>query len=148
MNEYLQEPTASYYLVILIAVLLTIIGFYFLVRLINKQLNRDIIDNTKEEAIHDMFGLTYANYLVLPRTLLQSMPGEWQVKFVALLDEYQDVMDPWIDYTTEYQVTARDYKTGKYRKDPLSNYQRGRRHVIRDNEPILNKLPEYVEEEN
>lgn len=36
--------------------------------------------------IHTSFGLSYANYLVLPRTLLQSMPEDWQHQFVALVD--------------------------------------------------------------
>lgn len=39
------------------------------------------------EAVHTWFGLSYANYLVLPRSVLQSMPPEWQVRFVAMLDE-------------------------------------------------------------
>lgn len=39
------------------------------------------------EAIHLHFSLSYANYMVLPRTLLQSMPDEWQARFVALVDE-------------------------------------------------------------
>lgn len=37
--------------------------------------------------VHTHFGLSYANYLVLPRTLLQSMPAEWQDQFVVLLDQ-------------------------------------------------------------
>ncbi|MGW2863332.1 hypothetical protein [Streptomyces sp. NPDC001205] len=37
--------------------------------------------------VHTYLGLSYANYLVLPRTLLQSMPAEWQAPFVALLGE-------------------------------------------------------------
>src|SRR6266568_1639700 len=41
-----------------------------------------------DEAIHQYFGLTYANYLVIQRALLQSMPGSWQARFVALLDEF------------------------------------------------------------
>lgn len=28
--------------------------------------------------IHGFFGLSYSNYLVLPRTLMQSMPVAWQ----------------------------------------------------------------------
>jgi hypothetical protein len=40
--------------------------------------------------IHDHMGLSYANYLVLPRTLLQSMPEEWQGQFVALLERFDD----------------------------------------------------------
>ena len=42
------------------------------------------------EAIHAHFGLTYANYLVLNRTLLQSMPDLWQTQFVALLDQLHE----------------------------------------------------------
>lgn len=42
------------------------------------------------DAIHLHFGLTYANYLVLPRTLLQSMDDEWQTGFVALLDRLNE----------------------------------------------------------
>lgn len=35
--------------------------------------------------VHEYFGLTCANYLVLPRTLLQSMPASWQTDFVTCL---------------------------------------------------------------
>lgn len=41
----------------------------------------------QHEAIHGWFGLTYANYLVLPRAVLQSMPDDWQTDFCNLLDE-------------------------------------------------------------
>jgi hypothetical protein len=37
--------------------------------------------------IHTYFGLTYSNYLVLHRTLLQSMPEDWQHRFVTVLEE-------------------------------------------------------------
>lgn len=40
--------------------------------------------------IHTAFGLSYASYLTLPRTLLQSMPIAWQERFVACLDEFHD----------------------------------------------------------
>lgn len=39
--------------------------------------------------VHVMFGLSYANYYVAPRTLLQSMPREWQERFAALIDEME-----------------------------------------------------------
>lgn len=45
-------------------------------------------ERPQSEAVHTMFSLSYANYLVLHRTLLQSMPDAWQEKFVALLNEY------------------------------------------------------------
>lgn len=44
-------------------------------------------DGTRQKDIHTSFGLSYANYLVLPRTLLQSMPAAWQHQFVTLVDE-------------------------------------------------------------
>jgi hypothetical protein len=37
--------------------------------------------------IHTWFSLTYANYLVIPRSVLQSMPEDWQHRFTALLGE-------------------------------------------------------------
>jgi hypothetical protein len=41
----------------------------------------------RTEAIHGFFGLSYSTYLVLHRSLLQSMPDEWQNEFVALLNQ-------------------------------------------------------------
>ena len=46
--------------------------------------------DVEPEAVHGWFGLTYANYLVLPRTLLQSMPDEWQNRMVACLEEMRE----------------------------------------------------------
>jgi hypothetical protein len=37
--------------------------------------------------IHEHFGLSYCNYLVLHRTLMQSMPIDWQERMVACLEE-------------------------------------------------------------
>src|ERR1700737_46041 len=45
---------------------------------------------TPARLIHDHFGLSYANYLVLPRTLLQSMPEPWQARFVGMLEELNE----------------------------------------------------------
>lgn len=42
--------------------------------------------------IHDYFELTYANWLTLPRTLLQSMPEDWQKDFVELLEKFDEEM--------------------------------------------------------
>ena len=39
------------------------------------------------EPIHEWFELSYSNYLVIPRSVLQSMPVEWQDRFVAALEE-------------------------------------------------------------
>ena len=45
---------------------------------------------TEHNAVHAHFGLSYASYLVLPRTLLQSMPDAWQTQFVHLLTQFDD----------------------------------------------------------
>lgn len=39
------------------------------------------------------FGLTRASYAVFPRRALQSMPSEWQQRFVALVDEMHAALD-------------------------------------------------------
>lgn len=88
------------------------------------------------ERIHGWFGLSYANYLVLPRSLLQSMPDEWQDRFVSCLDEYRD---HWGYDTPEakdppggYQVTARDER-GRFAPHPAPHYRRGRTRVRPNN---------------
>ena len=43
--------------------------------------------DTATEPVHTWFGLSYSNYLVLHRTLMQSMPAEWQQRMVACLRE-------------------------------------------------------------
>ncbi|WP_327591426.1 hypothetical protein OHA25_61035 (plasmid) [Nonomuraea sp. NBC_00507] len=42
-----------------------------------------------QRTVHAWFGLSYSNYAVLPRTLLQSMPDEWQHRFITCLDELE-----------------------------------------------------------
>lgn len=53
-------------------------------------------------AVHTWFGLSYSSYAVLPRTLLQSMPAEWQERFVACMNE--------IDAAFSHVEQARCYK--------------------------------------
>ena len=59
-----------------------------------------------QEPIHEFFELSYAHYLVLPRSLLQSMPVEWQKRFVECLDRFRPI-----------------------RLDPMRSYERGRRRL-------------------
>ncbi|MCI3153202.1 hypothetical protein ELQ39_15825 [Streptomyces sp. GB4-14] len=48
--------------------------------------------------IHTWFGLSYTNYQVLHRTLMQSMPLDWQQRMVACLEElaaaYEHIEQP------------------------------------------------------
>lgn len=57
------------------------------------------------EAIHKHFGLSYANYLVIPRTFLQSMTPEWQAQFVALLKVMEEAFKH-VSQADVYDVTA------------------------------------------
>lgn len=83
----------------------------------------------RDDAIHGWFSLSYASYLTIPRSVLQSMPGEWQERFVALLGEMEarcyahGVSWP----TTEVRVRG---ERGKFLIDPLRDYERGRRNVF------------------
>jgi hypothetical protein len=77
--------------------------------------------------VHGWFELTYAQYLTIPRSVLQSMPEEWQTRFVALLDELDDTID-WRPGEGRYWVQLKDAQ-GRYVHDPLQDYERGRRRV-------------------
>ena len=80
-----------------------------------------------EMDVHCWFGLTYANYLVLPRTLLQSMPEAWQHRFVGCLRELEQAF--WhIDQADSYMVRAKSH-SGKFVADPVPHYNRGRTFV-------------------
>jgi hypothetical protein len=54
--------------------------------------------------VHGWFGLTYANFLVIHRAMLQSMPLEWQRRLVDLLEDlyaaYADLKIPDFEVTT------------------------------------------------
>jgi len=82
-------------------------------------------DALASEPIHAWFELTYANYLAIPRSVLQSMPVEWQRKFVRLMDELDDTIDWRRDGLT---ITRRDER-GRYIQDDLVDYERGRRRI-------------------
>lgn len=65
-------------------------------------------------AIHSAFGLSYASYLVIPRSVLQAMPYEWQEQFVAMIKQLPD--------TPEYDVLRRNER-GRFMPDPLADYR-------------------------
>lgn len=79
--------------------------------------------------IHDAFGLSYASYLVIPRTVLQSMPLDWQARFVALVNETHERFPgrepPW---PAGWRVHLKDER-GRFMRDDLAHYERGRRRL-------------------
>lgn len=91
------------------------------------------------EAVHNYFSLSYAQYLTLPRSVLQSMPKEWQDKFIELMEQLDDT--GWrkrLLLGTSYKVELRKeaegkrggFKWGPKVLDPFQDYQRGRRDVF------------------
>ena len=79
--------------------------------------------------IHNWFGLSYASHLVLPRSVLQSMPLEWQEKFVEMIKEISKELE--VEDMPEYRVNAIDSTTKKFLKDHYAQYERGRRRIER-----------------
>ncbi len=78
-------------------------------------------------AVHQCFGLTYASYLVIPRSVLQSLPVELQQRFVGCLEEMGALVGS-VPSEGEYEVQLRG-ANGRYMTDPLMDYERGRRRV-------------------
>jgi hypothetical protein len=71
--------------------------------------------------IHTWFNLSYASYFVMPRSVLQAMPEEWQYRFTALVDQLNDTLD-WGACHKHYTVLLRGEK-GVFIRDPLRNYR-------------------------
>lgn len=80
-----------------------------------------------DSPVHEAFSLTYANYLVIPRSLLQSMPRKWQSRFVRLVEELHEHFGPEC-MAAGYRVHAIDLR-GRYVTDPAPHYNRGRTFV-------------------
>jgi hypothetical protein len=80
------------------------------------------------EPIHEWFELSYASYLVLPRSILQSAPISWQKRFVKCLNELEELFGN-VPLKGTYKVYLKDKSTGRFLSDPLMNYERGRRQI-------------------
>jgi hypothetical protein len=76
-----------------------------------------------KRTITDYFEISYAQYLTIPRLVLESMPIEWQEKFVELLDELDETYD-WRPREGCYWVKLKDDK-GRFSHAPLEDYRYG-----------------------
>lgn len=74
--------------------------------------------------IHHWFGLSYSSYMVLPRSVLEAMPVEWQKKMLELIEEIENTFD-LSDAPGTYTVLAR--KGNKFIQDSYRNYRRPRK---------------------
>ena len=82
-----------------------------------------------ESPVHEWFGLSYASYFTVPRSVLEAMPYEWQWQFVALVKELNETLD-WGSCLPNFDGFGRDNYTvylrdgyGKFARDPLANYR-------------------------
>lgn len=97
---------------------------------LNNHVNANAVvltDERFDEPIHEWFELSYAQYLTVPRSVLQSMPKEWQDRFVKCLVELDKKID-WRPREGRYWVKLKDDK-GINIHDSLMDYERGRRRV-------------------
>ena len=74
------------------------------------------------EPISLWFELSYAQYLTIPRSVLQAMPQEWQAKMAVLLDQVDETID-WRPKEGKYWVKLKD-AAGRYVHDSLMEYRR------------------------
>jgi hypothetical protein len=90
--------------------------------------------------IHSWFELTYAQYLTIPRSVLQSMPVEWQRRFVTCLQQLDASMDWRPGDGQQYRVTLHqptetwtedgcEHDWGPQLPDLFQDYERGRRRI-------------------
>lgn len=83
--------------------------------------HNDRDDDRRNGAVDDAFGLTRANYLVWPRSLMQEMPIEWQEQFATLNNELWEEFDSHV-CNCHYEVRKRDER-GRYEADALADYR-------------------------
>ena len=99
--------------------------------------------------VHTFFGLSYATHLVWPRSVMQSMPDDWQHRFTALARGLVDACEHHKIELPVYNVKAMEEPPSPseihdweerygeaweptYIDDPLGTYDRGRRNVFRN----------------
>lgn len=72
------------------------------------------------------FELSYAQYLTIPRSVLEAMPMQWQLRFVRCLRELDETFE-WRPLEGRYWCLLRDAR-GRFTDDPWMQY----RHPDRD----------------
>lgn len=58
-----------------------------------------------KRTLWDMFGLSRAAWLTIPRVLLHAMPDEWQDRMAVLLQEYEAAFPNQPDFGTSVRLT-------------------------------------------
>lgn len=85
--------------------------------------NKSVIETLaiQESPIHYWFELSYAQYLTVPRSIMEAMPHEWQERMVKCLEELDGTFN-WRPNKGRYWCRLKDEK-GRYVYDPLMMYR-------------------------
>lgn len=95
--------------------------------------NIDVItSNIRECPIHAWFSFSHAQYLTIPRSVLQAMPHLWKEKFAKCLSELDKTID-WRPNKGRYWCRLKD-RSGRFVRDKFMEY----RHPV--------KMPFFKEE--
>lgn len=92
-----------------------------------------------DEPLSLWFGLSYANFLTLPRLVMESMPQQWQRVMARLLWEVDNTFD-WRPENGVYMVAFKG-ENGRFEElPPLCDYRRGSVESLRiKDEPRFNE---------
>jgi hypothetical protein len=82
-----------------------------------------------ESPVHNWFELSYAQYLTVPRSIMEAMPNEWQERMVKCLEELDETFD-WRPKEGRYWVKLKD-GNGRYVSDPLMQYRHPNKNYIK-----------------
>ena len=93
-----------------------------------------------ESPIHGWFELSYAQFLTVPRLVMEAMPHEWQCKMADLLSEMDETFD-WRPKEGRYWVKLKNSQ-GRYTHAPLNDYRYGQREIERLRRPVADPLLE------
>ena len=87
----------------------------------------------EESPIHIWFELSCAQFLTVPRLVLESMPMKWQKKMAKLLEEMDETFD-WRPKEGRYWVRIKD-DNGRFAHAPLNDYRHGKMEHLRNPRP-------------
>jgi hypothetical protein len=79
--------------------------------------------STGDGPMHEWFSLSYASYLVVPRSWIQEMPIAWQQRLRDCLEELEQTLDVR-DPPGGYRVQAIGER-GRFISDPWREYRHG-----------------------
>ncbi len=102
------------------------------------ELEKEVLDDS--EPVHTWFELSYAQFLTIPRIIMQSMPLGWQRDVVRLLREMDNTFD-WRPKEGRWWVSLRG-DNGKYGKLDynICNYRHGNVDHLRRNDTDLDDV--------